>query len=271
MLELARRKVEVPRSSEVQLPRENIYGHYARLEWLRDHLDRRADHAVELGCGTGYMLTLPLRLWGYDVVGLDLDEKSVTYGKQLMRNVGISEEVVRCQDIADYADPLTVVIASEVLEHLSDDVLDQVLRTVRAKLAPGGRMLVTIPNGYGWFELESALWFKLGLGRAIELLRLDAIIWLIKRLMTGDYRDASHPSTLADSPHVQRFTLVGIRRRLERAGFDVVEIGGSALVCGPFSNLLFTGFRRLMALNVALGRRWPALASGFQLVAVPRR
>jgi SAM-dependent methyltransferase len=270
MLELRERDVELRPSGEVQLPRENIYGHYARLEWLRDRLDRRSDHAVELGCGTAYMLTLPLRRWGFDVVGLDLDAESVAYGRRLMRDAGIAEDAVQCVDIAAYGGPLTTVIASEVLEHMTDDVLDQVLRTIRARLGPGGRMLVTIPNGYGWFELESALWFKVGLGRVIEALRLDALIWLGKRLMIGGYRDAEHPSTLADSPHVQRFTLRGIRRRLEGAGFEVVEARGSALICGPFSNLLFTGFRRLMALNVALGRRWPALASGFQLVAVPR-
>jgi SAM-dependent methyltransferase len=270
MLEFRRPEVELPRRSKVPLPRENIYGHYSRLEWLRDHLDPQSDHAVELGCGTAYMLTLPLRLWGYDVVGLDLDEESVAYGRRLMRDAGVTEDAVQCQDIAEYDRPLTAVIASEVLEHMPDDVLDHTLQVIRVKLAPGGRMLVTIPNGYGWFELESALWFKLRLGRVSEGLRLDDVIWRIKRLLIGGYRDAAHPSTLADSPHMQRFSLRGIARRLEGAGFEVVEARGSALVCGPFSNTLFTGFRRLMALNVALGRRWPAIASGFQLVAVPR-
>jgi SAM-dependent methyltransferase len=270
MLEVSTHEVELSRTSEVPLPRENIYGHYSRLEWLRDHLDPQSDHAVELGCGTAVMLSLPLRSWGYDVVGLDLDEVSVAYGRRVMRDAGITEEAVRCQDIADYDGPLTAVIASEVLEHMPDDVLDDVLHVIHRKLGPGGRMLVTVPNGYSWFELESALWFKLGLGRIIEWLRIDDVIWFIKRLLLGRYRDAAHPSTLADSPHVQRFTLRGIMRRLEGAGFEVVEARGSALVCGPFSNMLFTGFRRLMALNVALGRRWPAIASGFQLVAVPR-
>jgi SAM-dependent methyltransferase len=257
-------------AGDVQLPRENIYGNYARLEWLRSHLDRASDHAVELGCGTAYMLTLPLRVWGYDVVGVDLDQTSVDYGRGVMREAGITEDAVRCTDIADYEDPLTVVIASEVLEHMPDDVLDSALATVRAKLGPGGKLLVTIPNGYGWFELEAALWGKLGIGRLIEWSRLDAVIWRLKHLVTGGYRDAVRPSTLADSPHVQRFTLAGIRARLERAGFEVVQAQGSALVCGPFSNLLFTGFRRVMALNVALGRRWPPIAAGFQLVAVVR-
>lgn len=253
----------------MQLPRENIYGHFARLEWLRDHLDR-SEPAVELGCGTGYMITLPLRVWGYQVTGVDLDERSVAYGRRIMREAGISEDAVQCVDIADYRGEITVLIASEVLEHLADDELDRVLDTVRRRLARGGRLLVTIPNGYGWFEWESALWFKLGLGRLIELARLDTLVWLVKRIFVGNYRDAEYLSTLAESPHMQRFTLDGICRRLEGAGFDILETRGSVLICGPFSNLLFTGCRRVMRSNLALGRRWPRLASDFQLVATPR-
>src|SRR5438105_3274409 len=122
-----------PPAGRVQLPRENIYGHYARLDWLRGHLKQRSDHAVELGCGTGYMITLPLRLRNYDVVGLDLDHESIAYGRQLMREAGITEDAVRCMDIADYPDQITVVIASEVLEHMTDEVLDRVLRAVHTK------------------------------------------------------------------------------------------------------------------------------------------
>ncbi len=47
------------------VPRENIYGHRQRLYWLRDHL-RTEDRAVEFGCGTGRLITIPLRAWGYD-------------------------------------------------------------------------------------------------------------------------------------------------------------------------------------------------------------
>jgi hypothetical protein len=256
--------------SRVELPRENIYGHYARLVWLRDQL-RPSDHAVELGCGTGYMITLPLRCWGYDVVGVDIDQQSISYGRKIMRQAGMSEDALECVDLADYSREITVVIASEVFEHMTDDVLDRAFAVVRARLPLDGRLLVTVPNGYSWFELESALWFRLRIGRLIEFLRLDAIVNLIKRMFIGEYRDAAYLSTVADSPHVQRFTLSGIRRRLEGAGFEVIDAGGSALICGPFSNLLFTGLRRVMAVNLALGRRWPALASDFQLVAAPRR
>jgi SAM-dependent methyltransferase len=256
--------------SRVDLPRENVYGHYDRLLWLRDQL-RPSDHAVELGCGTGYMLTLPLRCWGHDVIGVDLDEPSILYGREIMRDAGISEDVLQCVDLADYPREITVVIASEVFEHMTDDVLDAVLATIRDRLPADGRLLVTIPNGYGWFELESALWWKLRLGRVMEGLHLTTVINRLKRLLIGEYHDAVRLSTIADSPHLQRFTLRGIHRRLEQAGFEVTETRGSAFICGPFSNLLFTGFARVMAANLAAGRRLPTLASGFRLIAVPRR
>ena len=53
---------------------------------------------------------------------------------------------------------------SEVLEHLHDDELDALLGEVRSRLAPGGRLLVTVPNGYGWFEMEHFFWWRLGWG-----------------------------------------------------------------------------------------------------------
>jgi hypothetical protein len=58
-----------------------------------------------------------------------------------------------------------------------------------------------------------------------------------------------------------------IRGLLERHGFDVIEARGSVLVCGPFSNLAFTGLPSVMALNRRLGTRFPRLAAGFYLAA----
>ncbi len=227
----------------------------------------RHERAVEFGCGTGYMITLPLRLSGYDVVGVDLDPASVDYGKRLLAEAGLDDGALAVADLRDLAGELDAVIASEVLEHLSDPELDRALASIRAKLAPGGRLLVTVPNGYGWFELESLLWFGARIGWTLEVLRIVAALRWLKGQLTGGYIDAAHPSTVAHSPHAQRFTLRSIRARLEAAGFAVAEAEGSVLIAGPFSNLLLTGFERLMALNARLGRRLAPLAAGFYLVA----
>jgi len=157
-----------------------------------------------------------------------------------------------------------VIIVSEVLEHLHDDELRELLAEIRSHLAPGGRLLVTVPNGYGWFEMEQFLWWKLGIG---TLLFRSGFCHLVEKTKTrrlgADAIDPGPPSTLSSSPHVQRFTLGSITRKLEEAGFAVTQARGSVAVSGPFSNLLFAGLEPLLAANGRWGDRIGGLASGY--------
>ena len=251
------------------LPKENAYGSVKRLEWVRDRLDRRR-RAVELGCGTGYMLTYPLRTWGYDVVGVDLDRPSVEYGRSVLREAGIDPDVLQAGDLRELSGPIHTVIASEVLEHLDDAELDAMLDLLHERLDPDGQLLITVPNGYGWFELEALLWFRTGFDKLAARFPINRLLAAYRSKAVGGYEDAAHPSTVADSPHRQRFTLRAIRTTLERKGFEVTDATGSVLFAGPFSNQLFTGMRRVMDWNGRMGDRVPALASGF-FVAARRR
>ena len=84
----------------VPLPQENAYGSVKRLEWIRDRLDP-SRRAVELGCGTGYMLTYPLRVWAYDVVGVDLDVPSIEYGRRILEQAGVDPVALEARDFRD--------------------------------------------------------------------------------------------------------------------------------------------------------------------------
>jgi SAM-dependent methyltransferase len=255
-----------PRAGSVPLPRENVYGHVKRLRWIRDRL-RPTDVTIELGCGTGYMLTLPLRAWGYDVRGVDLDEASIAYGRDLLVAAGQPPDVLRAVDLRSVDGPLDVVIASEVLEHLEDATLAEALTVMHERLRPSGLLLVTVPNGYGWFELEALLWKRTPLGWLMRLGPMQGLIHRLRSRLTGAYVDATHPSTVADSPHVRRFTLRSLCNRLESAGFLVESTGGSVMFCGPLTHALLTGVEPFMRWNSRLGDRVPALASGFYVAA----
>ena len=247
--------------------RENVYGHGKRLEWILARV-RRSDTIVEFGCGTGSMITIPLARMGYAVSGVDADGNSIAYGRDLCREAGVDPEILRVGGGAEGGPKPDVIIASEVLEHVPAEELPGLLAGLRNTLRERGALLVTVPNGYGWFELESLLWYKVGLGKAIEMLRIDRAVRKLKRILLGEGIEAYYhntPSTLSPSPHVQRFTLPAIRLLLERHGFDVVEVHGSVMFSGPFSNLLFTGVKTAMALNAFLGGRVPAAAAGFYL------
>lgn len=248
-------------------PPEDVYGHRKRLEWLRDHL-ARDQHVVELGCGTGVMITMPLRRAGFDVVGVDLDEASIEFGRDHFRSEGLDPESLMVRDVRDFDVRPDVVIASEVLEHLVDGDLAQTLDAIRTSLPIGRELLVTVPNGYGWFELESALWFKLGLGRLLERLKVDRIVRRVKGRFVELRTHDEPPSTLADSPHVQRFTPASLREILGHHGFEVRSFDGTVLFSGPFTNLIFEDVQPFLRLNRFAGGRLPRAASGWLISAV---
>ena len=253
------------------IPRENIYGHQQRLYWLRDHL-RPEDRTVEFGCGTGRLITLPLRAAGYDVTGVDLDERSIEHGRELLAEAGIEPEALQATDLAALPGPFDAVIASEILEHLDDDELRDSLALIHDRLVPGGKLLVTTPNGYSLFELENLLWYRTGIDRLYRRASSGRLARRLRGLKArhAEWSETVEPMTLADSPHKQRFTWRSIHRILDRAGFDVVDARGAILFCGPFTDLAFSGLPRVMAANKKLGRRLPRVASDYYIAAVKR-
>ena len=246
----------------INLPKENIYGHSKRLEWIVSHIDK-ADTIIELGCGTGYMITLPLAEMGYNILGIDLDEESIRFGRKIFKDKGLSPDILHNVDIADLDTSTDTIIASEVLEHITTSQLTHVLFLIKKRLEPGGRFLVTVPNGFGLFEMEKYLWFDLGIGKLLTVLKLPQIITKIKEILVGPNIDFEYPSTLSDSPHVQRFTLKSILAVLNENDFEILDSTGSVLFAGPFSNLFFTGIKPVMKINCVLGKWFPRIAAGF--------
>ena len=252
-------------------PRENVYGHQQRLHWLRAHL-HEGDRVVEFGCGTGRLITLPLRAWGFDVTGVDLDARSIEHGRELLREAGLDPEALQTVDLRDLPGPFDAVIASEILEHLDDEELRDSLALIHERLVPGGKLLVTTPNGYSLFELENLLWYRTGVDRLYRRTRSGRLARRLRRLKSGhsEWSETAEPMTLADSPHKQRFTWRSIHRILYRAGFDIVDGRGAILFCGPFTDLAFSGLPRVMSLNKRLGRSMPRIASDYYIAAVKR-
>jgi SAM-dependent methyltransferase len=250
---------------------ENVYGNRKRLAFILRHL-RPGDRVLEVGCGTGVMLCRPLARLGYDVHGIDLDTASITFGQRALAEEGLEPGILAVSPLSAFSMAPDVVIASEVLEHLQDHELGPFLAEVRQRLKPQGRFLVTVPNGYGWFELEQLLWYTLRLGPLLYHGRICNLIESTKaRLLGSAAVDPGKPSTLANSPHVQRFTLGAIRRLLVEGGFEIVEAGGSVAISGPFSNLFFAGIEPFLEANARWGDRLGWLASGFFLACRARQ
>lgn len=109
------------------------------------HLSSEAN-ILEIGCSGGPLL-LALRAAGYHrLQGIDVSEKGIA----LAQERGLTE--VALMDGAHLTFPdasFDLVIASDVLEHIEDDI--QALREWRRVLRPGGQLIVFVPaHPYLW-------------------------------------------------------------------------------------------------------------------------
>jgi len=108
---------------------------------------------LDVGCGIG-RFTLPLLDKGYDVVAVDADLASLhrlvwhAVGRNGSLDVHWSSAHVLPEG------PFDIVIASEVLCYVPDTV--GALQAIRDRLAPGGRLLLSMEARWGWALAEDA-------------------------------------------------------------------------------------------------------------------
>jgi len=86
-----------------------------------------------------------------EAIGLDLHEAGVRH----LNDMGYKALVGDAENF-DFADPFDVIVAGDIIEHLSN--LDGFLRSVRRNLKPGGMLVVQTPNPWHWrFIVKAAL------------------------------------------------------------------------------------------------------------------
>jgi 2-polyprenyl-3-methyl-5-hydroxy-6-metoxy-1,4-benzoquinol methylase len=245
---------------------ENIYGHKSRIPFFKRYITKN-QKGLELGCGTGIMVTSQLLQEGYDIIGSDLDEESINYGKEVFKKYGLNSEVLSPRKLEVFENSsFDYIIASEVFEHIAKENLPELITLIRSKLKMGGVLLITVPNGYGWYELESFFWKRMKVGKILNILRVPQIIYKLKKNILNLKFDSEFLSTLDESPHVRRFTIRKLKKLYTFYSFIEVKVEPSVLISGQFSNILFSGITWFYPINKLLGKVFPFFASGFYCV-----
>ncbi|MBL8611488.1 MAG: class I SAM-dependent methyltransferase [Myxococcales bacterium] len=122
---------------------------------------------LDIGCANGPTMVY-CGLQGATVFGVDLDPKHVATANEFMRRYKVKGEAI-CADASklDFPDnTFDGVIASDFVEHITDDVKVAVLSEVRRVLKPGARAVIKTPN---LTYLTASLRFR----QAKALLRLE--------------------------------------------------------------------------------------------------
>jgi SAM-dependent methyltransferase len=132
-----------------QLGGRDLYFSSHSGRWIVKRVDRelslKGKRVLDFGCGRGDLLAHVFAR-GVAASGFEVSEESATTtrarfaGEPLFEGVATSPAALKD---ASY----DVVLLVEVIEHLLDDQIEPVLAEVRRVLAPGGRVVVTCPNG----------------------------------------------------------------------------------------------------------------------------
>lgn len=213
---------------------EDTYGLLKRFRFIREFLAETAPHSVlDVGCGTGNNLTVPLAKEFPHIrfVAADADKASVEFAQA---NNSSENLTFRLTDDVSAHEKFDVVIASEVIEHVEDP--KDFLKFLRSRLAPGGRVVLTLPNGYGPFELGSFC------QTVLQLTGLLRILLWVKRAIFGQRKPAEDAvagavapkghDTLAVSPHLNFFSYSKIKKLIRSSAFKIERFKPRTFLCG---------------------------------------
>lgn len=231
---------------------EDSYGTQKRLEFIREIIRQVNPKSVlDIGCGVG-QVSYPLAKQFPNIVfhGIDNDQASIEYARtnHTLPNLGFSHE-----SDANDQEKYGLIIASEVIEHV--EAPGEFLISLRQRLTDKGRLILTLPNGYGPFELAAA---------AEALLKLAGVYSVLRKLkgfVCGQQPDApAGPVTLAVSPHINFFSYSGITGLLAQTGFEIERYSPRTFLCGFGFDQIMRG-ERILNWNSRIADRLPPFAS----------
>jgi SAM-dependent methyltransferase len=154
----------------------------------------------------------------------------------------------RIEELEDEA-AFDVVILSEVLEHLERPA--ELLRASVRLMKADGIMIVTVPNGYGEFELDSWVFRKLRLQRLVDAL-------------ARNQREVLGATDNQESGHVQFFTRARLTRLFRECGLETFREGSASFLAGPIAGHILARSQRFIEWNSRVTNHLPfQLASGW--------
>jgi 2-polyprenyl-3-methyl-5-hydroxy-6-metoxy-1,4-benzoquinol methylase len=169
-------------------------GYYDRVrDELLDHIEQAPRSVLDVGCGGGATdAELKRRFPGATVTGIEPVAAAAQRAQERIdRVICANAETLDFGAAGLVAGSFDLIIVADVLEHMYDPW--HMLERLRPLLAPGGRILASIPNARN--------------------------LWLLDKIVRGsfDYRDEG----LLDITHIRFFTLAEMRAMFADTGYTI--------------------------------------------------
>jgi len=242
---------------------ENIYGHKKKLEFILNAVKNYSKSEkkpyseikiLDFGCGNGTAISYHIANLGVQLTGVDFHLESIEFALRNNRfsnakfTYGNEDTVLELGQIFD------IIIYSDVIEHLPKPEL--ILKKIRNIHKDFGIIIITIPNGYGPFEIEK------------RILRFPGIVYLYGKILYFLYKIRlkfikevwqSPPILLpynVNCRHIQFFTLKKFYHLMKKTGYEILGIHNGSFIGSPISEPLL-GFDKFIKWNVRIADKLP--------------
>lgn len=252
---------------------ENPWGYGKRLRFVGQAIGHEypdkppgSIRLLDVGCGNGSLLAIPLARTGFDVTGVDLHQPSIARAQQMASALPNARFVAGAVTDLDESH-FDVVILSEVLEHVHDP--KALLLASLQCLKANGIAVITVPNGYGEFEIDSWIFRIFRLGVALDFLK-RILRWAGARSGGADQAadQPDMPATDNDNcPHVQFFSIRRLKRLFRECSLSLIGESAGSLACGPLVSSTLGHSRHFIEWNARVSDSLPlVLASSWYFV-----
>ena len=246
---------------------EDLWGYAKRIRFVCDSIQQIFPAkpeceigVLDVGCGNATQLGLPLARRGFELTGIDHDERSIMVARKAAERLENASFI--CGSVQELDDKLfDVVILSEVLEHVSEP--EDLLRATLKRMKRDGLAIITVPNGYGEFEWDSWFFRLLGFERLIEKYEL-------RRAAKKGMRPVVSSTENSGSRHIQFFTLRRLCAMFRRCGLVMTDKSGSTLLSGPFAGHALPRIPGFLYWNARAADMLPTVLSSGWLFALRR-
>lgn len=251
-----------------ELPAENVFGHSKKVRLLQESLARLREDLgrpltiLDVGCGNGTAVTRFLPQPGDRVLGIDEHAESVRHAQQQFGSDVLEFRELRAENIDAGSRGFDAIVLADVLEHLKEP--QKLLDQCSAFLPPGGAILVTVPNGWGPFELESRVSRLPLLGR-VSLRLIDLFVAFLNRYVFPDAwtRVVVSPDDVPynlHSGHIQFFSRSRLLLMGQHSGLELRRFAHLSWLSGPYTNYFLAPSRRFCDWNARAADDLPAAA-----------
>ncbi len=193
-----------------------------RARIIFENLDLTGNEKVlEVGCGRGFYLRVLKSVWpNLEVTGIDLNPKYLKKAKEFIGGLRVDLRVANATKLPFKDKTFDRIIATEILEHISDD--EKTISEMFRVLKPGGIIMVTVPSKNYPFLWDPLNWI---LERTVGW-HLPSNIWWL----SGIWAD-----------HIRLYDEKELKDKMNSNGFKVEKVWYATHYCFPFAHFLFYG------------------------------